>query len=37
MMERIMKEHEEARKKMKETRDEDVTVKDLLDIFTGHI
>jgi hypothetical protein len=37
MMERIMKEHEEARKKMKETSDEDVTVKDLLDIFTGHI
>lgn len=28
-----MKEHEEARKKMKETRDEDVTVKDLLDIL----
>lgn len=33
IIERIMKEHEEARKKMKETRDEDVTVKVLLDIL----
>jgi cytochrome P450 len=33
MMERIMKEHEDARKRKKETGDEDDTVKDLLDIL----